>query len=147
MNNNPYETTQEKTTFIENQYPQQIVTEITKRVEPALQVETAQVVYDKKKNRIKNNRLIWYILTIIEVLFAFRVVLKVSGADPFGGFPLIIYSITAPFVYPFSGISGNFTSDIWSTIFAGIVYLSIAWGVIYLLHLINPITPKDIETQ
>lgn len=146
MNSNPYEITQEKTTSIENKYPQQTVTETTKRVEPTLQVESAQEVYNKKKKRIINNRVIWYILIIIEVLFTLRVVLNASGTNPLGGFPLIIYSITSPLVFPFSGISGNITGDSWSTIFAGIVYLCIAWGVTYLLHIINPITPKDIET-
>lgn len=144
---NPYEATQEKTTSTENQYPQQIVTETTKRVVPPLQVETAQGVYNKRKSRIINNRLIWYILIIIEVLLTFRVILNLSGAYPLGGFPLIIYTITSPLVYPFSGIYVNIASDSWATIFAGIVYLSIAWGVIYLLHIIHPITPKDIETQ
>jgi hypothetical protein len=35
----------------------------------------------------------------------------------------------------------------WSTIIAAVVYLCIAGGLVYLLDLIYPITPKDVETQ
>ena len=56
-----------------------------------------------------------------------------------------------PLATPFSGIlgesaMGNSVIE-WSTMIAIIVYLCIAWGLIYLLDLIYPITPKDVETN
>lgn len=124
---------------------------ITKQVTPAVKGEAPQKVYDKKKTILRLNQIIWYILGLIEVLLAFRIVLKVLGANQSVGFTSLINTITAPLAAPFSGIlgvsvTGNSLFE-WSTIIAGIVYLCLAWGFVYLLDLIYPITPNDVETQ
>ena len=85
------------------------------------------------------------------MLLAFRVALKVLGANPFVGFTSLIYSITTPLAAPFVGIlgistTGNSTFE-WSTIIAAVVYLSVAWGFVYLINLIYPITPSDVATR
>lgn len=145
------ETTQEEITTVDNQLPQQIIKKTTKQVEPQAQGEAPQKVYDKKKTIFRFNQIIWYILGLIEVLLLFRIVLKVLGANPFAGFTSLIYSITTPLAVPFSGILGTYVIGNsvmeWSSIVAAIVYFCIAWGLIYLLDLIYPITPKDVETQ
>lgn len=73
------------------------------------------------------------------------------GANPSVGFTNFIYSITAPLAAPFYGILGFSVQGSamieWSTIIAVIVYLCVAWGLVYLLEIIYPITPKDIETE
>ena len=141
----------EEVTTIESQSPQQIVKKTTKQVEPQVQGEAPQKVYEKKKAIFRFNQIIWYILGLIEVLLIFRVVLKLLGANPSVGFTSLIYSLTAPLAVPFSGILGiSITGSSmieWSTIIAAIVYLCVAWGFVYLLDLIYPITPKDVETQ
>lgn len=128
-------------------YPQQIFRRIITQVDPQAKGESNQQVYEKEKRRFRKNQFIWYILIAIEILLLLRFILKVSNTDPSFGFARIIYPITDLFVYPFSGISGNFANDGWSTVFAGIVYLCIAWGAIYLMHLVYPITPKNLETK
>lgn len=144
-------TTQEEVTTINTQSPQQVVKRTTTQVEPQAKGETPQKVYDKKKTIFRFNQIIWYILGLVEVLLIFRVVLKMLGANSSIGFTSLIYSITTPLAASFSGILGESitgTSTLeWSTIIAGIVYLCIAWGLVYLLELIYPITPKDVETQ
>ncbi len=141
----------EEVTTIESQSPQQIVKKTTKQVEPQVQGEAPQKVYEKKKAIFRFNQIIWYILGLIEVLLIFRVVLKLLGANPSVGFTSLIYSLTAPLAVPFSGILGiSITGSSmieWSTIIAAIVYLCVAWGFVYLLDLIYPITPKDVEVQ
>jgi len=143
-------TTQEEVTITENQ-PQQVVKKTTKQVEPQVKGEAPQKVYEKKKTILRFNQIIWYILGFIEVLLIFRVVLKALGANQYIGFTSLIYSITSPLALPFSGIlgisaTGNSIIE-WSTIIAGIVYLCIAWGLVYLLEIIYPITPKDVEME
>ncbi len=143
--------TQEEVTTIDNQSPQQIVRKTTRQVEPQVKGEAPQKVYNKKKTIFRFNQIIWYILGLVEVLLAFRVALKAMGANPYVGFTSLIYSLTTPLAYPFRGIlgvsiTGNSSIE-WSTIIAAIVYLCIAWGLVYLLDLIYPITPKDVETQ
>ena len=142
---------QEEVTIIENQSPQQVVKKTTKQLEPQAKGEAPQKVYEKKKTILRFNQIIWYILSFVEVLLIFRFILKALGANQYVGFTSFIYAITAPFAVPFSGVvgmsaSGNSVLE-WSTIIAGIVYLCIAWGFVYLLEIIYPITPKDIETE
>jgi hypothetical protein len=144
--------TKEEVTIIEDQAPAQVVKKITKQVvEPSVKGEAPQVVYEKKKTILRFNQVIWYILGFIEVLLTFRLFLKMLGANQYVGFTSLIYAITAPLALPFSGvvsISATGSSILeWSTIIAGIVYLCIAWGLIYLLEIIYPITPRDIETE
>ena len=145
------DTTQEEVTTTNVQSPQQVVKKTTKQVEPQVKGEAPQKVYETKKTLFRFNQVVWYILCLIEVLLGFRVALKAMGANPLIGFTSFIYGITAPFAEPFRGIlgisvTGNSVFE-WTTIIAAIVYLCIAWGLVYLLDLIYPITPKDVETQ
>jgi hypothetical protein len=143
--------TTEEVTTINSESPHQIVKKTTKQAEPEARGEAPQKVYEKKKTIFRFNQIIWYILGLIEVLLVFRFVLKLLGANPFIGFTSLIYSITAPLIVPFNGIFGASTTGAslieWSTIIAAIVYLLVAWGLVYLLDIIYPITPKDVETQ
>ena len=113
--------------------------------------EAPQKVYEKKKTILRSNQVIWYILGFIEVLLIFRLFLKMLGANQYVGFTSFIYSITNPLALPFSGVVETSTTGSsvleWSTIIAGIVYLCVAWGLVYLLEIIYPITPRDIETE
>ena len=145
------DTTQEEVTTVDNTSPQQIVKKTTRQVEPQAKGEAPQKVYEKKKTIFRFNQIIWYVLGLIEVLLVFRLALKALGANPFIGFTSLIYSITAPLAAPFSGILGVTTTGNsvieWATIIAAIVYLFVAWGIAYLLDLIYPITPKDVEAN
>lgn len=145
------DTAQEEVTIIENGSPQQIVRKTTRRVEPQAKGAAPQKVYEEKKAIFRFNQIIWYILGLAEVLLGFRVVLKALGANQFVGFSSLIYAITEPLVAPFRGIFETSTTGDsvieWSTIIAVIVYLFVAWELTYLLDLIYPISPKDVETQ
>ena len=131
--------------------PQQVVTRTVKQVEPVVVGEAPQQVYNKKKTIFRFNQIIWYILGIVEILLVFRVILKALGANQFSGFTNLIYSITAPLAAPFFGILGvtNAGGSVfeWTTVIAAIVYLCIAWGLVYLLELFFPITPSDVGTE
>ena len=147
----PSDTTREEVTTISHQSPQQVIKKTTTQAEPQAKGEAPQKVYEQKKTIFRFNQIIWYILGFIEVLLAFRFVLKALGANPFTGFTNLIYAVTAPFAVPFSGILGVSIAENsmieWSTIIAAIVYLCIAWGLVFLLDIVYPITPKDIESQ
>jgi len=142
--------TQEEVTTINSESPQQVVRKTTRQVEPLAKGEAPQKVYETKKTIFRVNKIIWFILGFIEVLLLFRLALKALGANPFIGFTNLIYSITMPLTAPFSGILGASVSGSsmieWSTIVAAIVYFIVAWGFVYLLDLIYPITPSDVET-
>jgi uncharacterized protein YggT (Ycf19 family) len=90
-------------------------------------------------------------LVFIEVLLIFRAIFKVIGANSSSGFVSLIYSITDVMVVPFQGIvpsavSGNSIME-WATLIAGVVFALIAWGLVYLLQFIKPVTPVEVEEQ
>jgi hypothetical protein len=136
--------TQEVTTVSQ---PKQVV-RTTKVVNPQVQTEHPQRVYEKKKAIFRTYQVIWYILAVIEILLAFRVTLKAFGANPLSPFTTLVYALSNPLAYPFSGILpvsvyGNSAFE-WSTIIAAIVYALIAYGIVYLLQILKPVTPTEV---
>ena len=85
----------------------------------------------------RGTQVVWYLLGIIEVLLAFRFVLKIMGANPAAGFTSFIYGLTyifaAPFTYVFrvSQVEGSIFE--WTTLLAMFVYWALAIGIIRLL--------------
>ncbi len=79
----------------------------------------------------------WYVLSILEVLLAFRFVLKLMGANPLAGFTSFIYGVTYIFAAPFlsvfriTRIEGSVFE--WTTLLAMVVYWIVAMGIIKLL--------------
>ncbi len=144
------QTTEEEITTTEVSAPQQVV-RTTKQVTPDVRVEHPQKVYDKKRKIFRFNQIIWYILVFFEVLLIFRGIFKAIGANPLSGFVGLIYGFTNIMVTPFQGIissmvSGNSVLE-WATAIAGVVYALIAWGLVYLLQFIKPVTPHEVEEQ
>ena len=89
--------------------------------------------------------LIYFLLGTIEVLLAFRLVLKLTGASPASAFVGFIYSLTGIFILPFEGIfrrgvaQGIETASVLepATIVALIVYAILAWGIVMLLRILS----------
>ena len=84
----------------------------------------------------RGTQIVWYILGIIEILLAFRFVLKLFGANPLAGFTSFVYSITQVFASPFLNVFGitklEGSTFEWTTILAMFVYWVIALGIIEL---------------
>lgn len=101
--------------------------------------------------KVKARRIIYYLLGILEILFAFRLVFKVLGANPESSFVSIIYSVTNLFLAPFYGIFRMAVSDGIETqsvlepalIIAMIVYAALAWGISRFIDIMN--NRKDPE--
>lgn len=81
-------------------------------------------------------QIVWFILGLLEVLLAFRFVLKLLAANTGAGFTTFIYSLSYPFVAPFltvfrvSKVEGSIFE--WTTVLAMFVYWLIAIGIIKL---------------
>ena len=87
-------------------------------------------------------RVIWFVVGVINVSLAIRFTLLLLGANRTAGFVDFIYSITSVFVAPFVGIFGEptygrFMFD-WSSLLAIVVYSLIAWGIVRLITLSRP---------
>ena len=109
----------------------------------AVQQQTKRINTDvtaDSKSTVSN--IIWYIIGLVEILLAFRFVLKLLGANPSSGFVSFIYNITGVLTAPFDSIFGVTTSksgDIRSVfepsiLVAAVVYTLIGWGIVKLIN-------------
>jgi uncharacterized protein YggT (Ycf19 family) len=141
--------TETKVTSVTNSAPEQVVRTVKTVTPPAVGQEPPQKVYKTKKAIFRTYQVVWYILGLVEVLLAFRIFLKMLGANPYSGFANLIYSLTDPLALPFYGVfrvtvtQGSVFE--WSTIVAGIVYLLIAYGIVELMQLIKPTNQNEVE--
>lgn len=82
----------------------------------------------------RGTQIVWYVLGVIEVLLAFRFVLKLLGANASAGFSSFIYGVTNIFATPFlsvfkiTKVLGSIFE--WTTLLAMLVYWMIAIGII-----------------
>lgn len=91
-------------------------------------------------------RIVYYILGVLEVLLAFRLIFKLLGANPQSPFVSLIYSVSEAFLIPFNGIFRSaVTKGIEAqavleptTIIAMIVYAIMAWGIVKLIEISKP---------
>ncbi|TMI79055.1 MAG: hypothetical protein E6H10_15995 [Bacteroidetes bacterium] len=142
------ESIKEEITTVEKSSPQQVV-KTTKQLEPAVKMEHPQKVFEKMKTIFWFYQIIWYIVAVVEILLGFRFFLKALAANPFSGFTFFINSITNPLTLPFQGIFGASINGIyvveWSTLFAMVVYLLLAYGLVELFQFIKPVTKEEVE--
>ncbi|EKD52767.1 MAG: hypothetical protein ACD_61C00247G0006 [uncultured bacterium] len=88
---------------------------------------------------------VYYLLGAVEILLAFRLVLKLMGASLSSGFVQMIYGLTGVFVLPFEGIfrkgfaQGIETTSVIepATVVALIVYAVLAWGIVKLIRIFS----------
>lgn len=142
------ETQIEETTTVSTPQSHQVVRQ-TSVVKPAVATGSAQKTYETKKAIFRSYQIIWYILGVIEVLLAFRIVLKLLGASPYSGFTNMIYSLSNPFALPFAGILGTTMSTTlvfeWSTLIAMAVYAVVAYGIVAFFQLVKPTNQAEVE--
>lgn len=85
----------------------------------------------------RGTQIVWYLLGILEILLAFRFILKLLGANAAAGFTDFIYGatyiFTAPFLSVFRMTQVSGSTFEWTTLLAMLVYWLIALGIIRLL--------------
>jgi len=97
-------------------------------------------------------RLVYYIAGAIEILIVFRLIFKLTGANPSSGFISFIYTLSGFFVFPFQAIFGNTiapgaeTTAVFepASLIAIAVYAVLAWGIAKLIAIIAG-KPDDAE--
>lgn len=108
--------------------------------------------FGKKKTLFHAYRIIWYLFAFIEIVLAFRFVLKLLGANPEAGFTKFVYALSAPFAGPFTNIFQDSTAQgvettaffEWSTLIAALVYIVITWAIIKIFKLGKPTDADEI---
>lgn len=100
-----------------------------------IQPSTAQLI----------EQMLFFALGALEVLLAFRFILRMMGANQSSGFVSFIYMVSRVFIMPFEGIFGRaVTQGIEttavlepSTLIAGIVYAIVVWGIVSLIRMLS----------
>jgi hypothetical protein len=101
----------------------------------------------RRYNLARTTQIIWLVTSVIEALFAIRVLLKLMAANPAAGFAVFIYNMTAVFLAPFFGLvatpSANGSVLELSTLVAMLVYALLAWGIVRVLWIVfeRPVVP------
>lgn len=95
----------------------------------------------------RGTQVVWYILGVLEVLLAFRFLLRLLGANPDAGFSAFIYGLSYPFTLPFSAVFGATAVSgsvfEWTTLLAMAVYWLIAFGIVKLLTMSKAVTTPE----
>jgi len=100
----------------------------------------------------RGTQIVWYILGIIEVLLAFRLVFKLFGANPEAGFSSFIYGATYIFATPFLSVFSNTqvvsgSSFEWTILLAMLVYWIIALGINKLLFMGKTVSTPEAAAK
>jgi len=100
----------------------------------------------------RGTQIVYYILGLVEVLLAFRFVLKLLGANPGAGFSHFIYGVTYIFASPFLTVFSS-TSVVegsifeWTTLLAMFVYWIIAVGIIKLFLMSKTVSTPEAAVK
>ncbi len=99
----------------------------------------------------RGTQVVWYIFGLLEILIAFRFVLKLLGANPVAGFSSFIYKVTYPFVAPFlnvfniTQVEGSIFE--WTTLLAMVVYWLIALGIVKLFLMGRSVSTPEAASK
>lgn len=86
---------------------------------------------------------VYFLMGALEVLLAFRLILKLTGASLSSGFVSAIYNLSGIFIMPFNGIfskgyaQGVETTSVLepATVVAIVVYMILSWGIVKLIRI------------
>jgi hypothetical protein len=127
-------------------YKEEVIT--TTHETAAVPTESVAKSYPTKKAIFHTYKFLFYILGVIEILLAFRILLKLLGANPASGFANFIYSLSDPFALPFIGVVNTTATNgsvmEWPTFIAMAVYAVGAWLIIEFIQLVKPTNPQEV---
>jgi len=99
----------------------------------------------------RGTQITWYILGLLDILLAFRFVLKLLAANSSAGFSNFIYTLSYPFASPFlnvfraSKIEGSVFE--WTTLLAMLVYALIAWGIVKIFFMSKTVSTHEAAAK
>ncbi len=105
----------------------------------------------RTKPLYRGTQIVWYILGIVEILLAFRFLLKLFAANPTAGFSSFIYGVTYIFAAPFlnvfriTRVEGSIFE--WTTLLAMAVYWLVAWGIIRIFVMSKAVSTPEAAVK
>jgi hypothetical protein len=103
------------------------------------------------KPLFKGTQIVWYLLSLLEVVLAFRFVLKLTGANPGAGFTSFVYALSWPFTAPFLAVFPRTTVEgsifEWTTLLAMLVYWMVALAIIKLFLMSKTVSTPEAAAK
>lgn len=99
----------------------------------------------------RGTQIVWYVVGVLEVLLAFRFVLKLLGANAGAGFSELVYGASHPFVAPFLNVfriavvEGKVFE--WTTLLAMFVYWLIAIGIVKIFLMSKSVSTPEAAVK
>lgn len=99
------------------------------------------------KPLLRGTQIVWYLLGLLEVLLAFRFILKLMGANPLAGFTSFVYTFSSPFTAPFlavfksTAVQGSIFE--WTTLLAMLVYWMVALAIVRLFLMSKTVSTPE----
>jgi hypothetical protein len=108
----------------------------------------ATTAYDSRNRPLyRGTQVVWYVLAILEVVLAFRFVLRLFAANPAAGFTSFIYNLSYPFVAPFMAVFSTTrvagSAFEWTTLLAMVVYWLLAIAILRLFVMSKPVSRRE----
>lgn len=103
------------------------------------------------KPLLKGTQIVWYFLSLLEILLAFRFVLRLTGANAGAGFTSLVYSLAWPFnapfltVFPGTYVQGGVFE--WTTLLAMFVYWVIAFAIVRLFLMSKTVSTSEAAAK
>ncbi len=123
--------------------------EVTKETITTQGTNNNPVVIPAVKREVTSSQtvenLVYFFFGTLEILLAFRLVLKLTGANILSAFVGLIYGLTGIFILPFEGVfrrgyaPGLETASVIepATLVALVVYGVLAWGIVKLVRILS----------
>lgn len=103
------------------------------------------------KPLLKGTQIVWYLLSLLEVILAFSFALKLMGANPNASFTSLIYNLARPFTAPFLAVFPRTTVEgsvfEWTILLAMLVYWMIAWAIVRLFLMSKTVSTPEAAAQ
>ena len=96
-------------------------------------------------------QVVWFLIGFVEIMLAFRLVMKLLAANTTATFTSVIYTFTDALVYPFTTVFGTTYAAgsvfEWTTLLAAVVYFAIAAGIVSLFLMGEDVTPREASAR
>jgi hypothetical protein len=103
------------------------------------------------KPLFKGTQVVWYLLSLLEILLVFRLVLKLTGANPEAGFTSFMYALSWPFAAPFLAVFPRTTVQgsifEWTTLLAMAVYWVVAFAIVRLFLMSKTVSTPEAAAK
>lgn len=113
---------------------------------------TRDVAGEQRVRTFKNSRILWTVLTIIEVFLGLRFILKAIAANPDSNFSIFIYGLTGVLIAPFKALVdtptvGGSVFEV-TTLIAMAVYALLFWIIVKVVRIFTDrSTSQTVSTR